>query len=76
MQHNVDLICTAIYRGRPEHAEFVRWMLEPIYSGGGSVAYVQLTCSRDEWLRRVQDPARHALSKLVDPKAAQAWPTR
>ena len=47
-------------------------MLKPIYRGGGVVAYVQLTCARDEWLQRIQDGSRHALNKLVDPQAALA----
>jgi len=72
VQHNVDLICTAVYRGQPEHARFIRWMLDPIYARNGTVAYVQLLCARDEWLRRVQDQSRLALNKLVDAHAAAA----
>jgi hypothetical protein len=66
----MDLICTAFYRGRPEDAGFVRWMLEPIYAGGSTVVSVQLRCAREEWLRRVQHASRMALSKLVDAQAA------
>jgi hypothetical protein len=68
----VDLICTAFFHGRPEDAQFVRWMLEPIYAGGGTVVYVQLRCARDEWLRRVPNASRLALNKLVDAQAAAA----
>ena len=73
---DVDLICTAVYRGRPEHDAFIRWMLEPIEAGGGRVAYVQLRCERDEWLRRVQSAARRELHKLVDAAAAVALAER
>jgi hypothetical protein len=76
VEHDVDLVCTAVYRGRPEHDGFIRWMLEPIYTGGGSVAYVQLTCAHDEWLRRIEGESRHALNKLVDPQAALALAER
>ena len=51
-------------------------MQAPIFDGGGSVVYVQLRCERREWLRRVQDPSRLALDKLVDPSAAAALAER
>jgi hypothetical protein len=42
-------------------------MLEPVFDGGASVLFVQLTCARDEHFARVQDPSRRELDKLVDP---------
>ena len=76
VSEDLNLICTAVYRGGPEYATFIRWMQAPIFDGGGCIAYVQLRCDRGEWLRRVQDPSRQALDKLVDPFAAAALAER
>ncbi len=72
VHENVDLICTAVYRGAAEHDTAIRRMLEPIYAGNGTVFYVQLTCTREEWLSRVRNESRHVLHKLTDPVRALA----
>jgi len=70
VHENVDLVCTAVYRGGAEHDAAIRGMLEPIYIGNGTVLYVQLTCTHDEWLSRLQQESRQALGKLTDPTGA------
>jgi len=65
-QNYISLITTSVYRGTPENVAGFQWVLEPIRARGGSVLYVQLTCDRDELLRRVQNDDRRALDKLVD----------
>jgi hypothetical protein len=64
---NVSVILTAAYVPTEEHLEGWRYYLEPARTAGASIVYVQLTCTPDELLRRVQSPSRRALDKLVDP---------
>ena len=66
-RENVDLVCTGVGRGTPEFADAMRGMLEPVYAGGGTVAFVRLTCARDELVRRVQSQSRRVRKKLTDP---------
>jgi hypothetical protein len=42
-------------------------MLEPVHTGGGRIAFVQLVCDRNELFRRATNDSRRALDKLVDP---------
>lgn len=65
-EHNVNLIVTGVFRGTPDNVEAWRVMLEPVEAHGGLVLFVQLTCERQELLRRVQQEDRRALDKLVD----------
>jgi shikimate kinase len=65
-RHHVDVIMTAVFNGTSENVEAWRTMLEPVTAEGGAVLFVQLTCERDELLRRVEQESRRALHKLVD----------
>ena len=65
-RHGVSLIMTGVFSGTSEHAEAWRTMLAPVEAEGGSVLFVQLTCERDDLLRRVEQENRRALAKLVD----------
>jgi hypothetical protein len=62
----IDLVYTGVYRGTSGQVAAVQGMIEPIYAGGGTVLFVQLTCERDEWLARVQNESRRAQGKLTD----------
>lgn len=71
-QAGIDLIYTGAFRGTAEQAEAVQTMLEPVRDGGGSVLYVQLTCVREELLKRVQSESRRLRNKLTDPAVVLA----
>lgn len=65
-RQRVSLILTGVYAGRPESEQGWRYMLEPLFEGGANVQFVQLTCSREQLLERVQRASRLAYDKLVD----------
>jgi hypothetical protein len=64
----VDFITTGVYKGRPADLSFWDAVLEPVRSAGGDVAFVRLSCERDELDRRVQSQSRLAFGKIVDPQ--------
>jgi shikimate kinase len=66
-RHDVSLIMTGVFRANSDQAAAWRTMLEPVHAEGGRVHFVQLTCDRDELLRRVRNDTRRTLDKLVDP---------
>jgi shikimate kinase len=68
MREGVDLIYTGVYLGTVEQATAIETMLEPIRAGGGSVAFVQLACEREDLVRRVQNESRRRHDKLTDPR--------
>ena len=65
-RYDVNLIVTGVFNGTSENVEAWRSMLEPVGTEGGSVMFVQLTCARDELLRRVEQESRRTLDKLVN----------
>jgi len=66
-RENVDLIVTSVYSGDDAAPDRWRSILEPVTSSGGIVSFVQLACSRERLLERVQLPSRRAYDKLTDP---------
>lgn len=50
--HNVNLIMTSVFNGTLENVNAWRTMLEPVEAEGGAVLFVQLSCDREELLRR------------------------
>jgi shikimate kinase len=69
---DVDLVFTGVYVGTSEQFDAIQRIVEPIYAGGGTVLFVQLTCERDVWLARVSNESRRADVKLTDPDRAIA----
>lgn len=67
-REGIDLIVTDAYLGNPFGTEYWRIMLEPVGSGGGTVLLVQLTCTREELFKRVQNESRREQGKLTDPR--------
>src|SRR3712207_6820175 len=67
---DVDLAFTGVYLGTAEQLAAIRRSIEPIYAGGGTVLFVQLTCDPDTWRARVPSDSRRALDKLTDPGRA------
>jgi hypothetical protein len=67
-REGVDLIYTGVYLGTAEQAQAIETMLEPVRASGGSVAFVQLECEREELVRRVQQESRRRHEKLTDPR--------
>lgn len=63
----VNFTCTGVYRDTRDQDASIRRMLEPVYAAGGTVLFVKLTCEREVWLARLQDPARAPLRKITDP---------
>lgn len=66
-REGIDLVVTGVYQGTPEGAASWRTQLEPVRAGGGTVLYVQLTCTREELFVRVQNASRQKHGKLTDP---------
>src|SRR5262249_11338893 len=67
VRNEVSMIVTGVYAGRPESEQAWRTMLAPFFEAGTLVQFVQLACSRDQLLERVQRESRRAHDKLVDP---------
>lgn len=60
---NVSLIFTF----NPEstvRAHFIQDAIEAVESGGGQVAFVELTCAQDELEQRIESPSRSDFGKL------------
>ncbi|MCC7367669.1 MAG: AAA family ATPase [Chloroflexi bacterium] len=72
-RNGVSLVATGVYRGTEVQNEAMRWMLGPVLEHGGRPLFVQLTCEREEWLRRVQSASRAALNKITDPAFAVSF---
>lgn len=66
----VDLVFTGVYVGTSDQFEAIQRIVEPVYAGGGTVLFVQLTCERDVWLARVSNESRRAEDKLTGPEHA------
>lgn len=47
--------------------------IEQLIDGHGAVRYVQLTCTREELLRRVIQPSRAAYDKVNDTDTLEGW---
>ena len=62
-----DLVLTAVYRGTADQTAAVAEHIRPVLASNGMVLFVQLTCERGEWLRRLQTESRRAQRKLTDP---------
>lgn len=63
-----DLIFTFVY-SRPDDDDYVRELIAPVLTNGGTVHFVQVTCSRDDLLARVATEDRRTFGKLTDPAA-------
>ena len=66
----IDLVCTGVYLGTAEQLAAIQRIIEPIYAGGGTVLFVQLTYHPDAWRARVPSESRRAMDKLTDPERA------
>jgi hypothetical protein len=66
-REGVSLVYTGVYLGTPEQTAAIAAMLEPVRDGGGTVAFVQLFCERDELVTRIQNESRRRHEKLTDP---------
>jgi tRNA uridine 5-carbamoylmethylation protein Kti12 len=62
----VDVIFTFVYANQVDDGD-VADLVEPVTSRGGELCFVQLTCRREELLRRVVDETRRGFRKLADP---------
>jgi chloramphenicol 3-O-phosphotransferase len=61
----VSLIATGVYRNTEAYRTAMARMIAPVLAYGGKPLFVQLTCEREEWLRRVQSPDRDR-QKITD----------
>ena len=67
-REGVDLVATGVFRANDEVANAWRLtVVEPVSAYGGTVEFVQLSCERDELMRRVQAESRRKHDKLLDP---------
>lgn len=64
-REGIDLIHTGAYKGI-EDRETVRFLVEPVWEGGGSVLFVHLTAARQELMRRITTESRQAYGKFTD----------
>jgi shikimate kinase len=66
MSERVDLIITDVFAHTPTMVAYWMSMLDLVRSEGATVVLVQLTCSRDVLLQRVQSAERAQYGKLTD----------
>lgn len=66
-REGVSFITTGVYRDTRDQDAAVMRSLAPVYAAGGTALFVRLTCDRDVWLKRLQDPSRAPLRKITDP---------
>lgn len=62
------LIFTFVY-AKPHDDAFVSRMIQAVESHGGEVCLVQLTCAKDELVKRVTDASRREFDKIRTPEA-------
>ena len=62
-RHNVSLIFT-FNPERTVRERFIQDTLDFVGSAGGTVIFVELTCSQEELERRIEDPSRSEFGKL------------
>ena len=68
VQANIDLIVTNVNTGSAAQHAFIQSLTEMVAAGGGTTAFVQLTCQRDVWLTRIASESRLAENKPTDPE--------
>ena len=75
-REGVSLVATGVHRNTDAYIVAMRRLMTPVLELGGKPLFVQLTCERDEWLRRVQSADRVLLKKITDPAFAVSFMER
>ncbi len=64
-RHNTDLIFTVVYEGKDDD-EITKSYIQVVESNGGEVLFVELTATRDDLIKRVDNESRKRFKKLTD----------
>lgn len=67
VQAHIDIVVTNVNTGSADQRAFIAMLTEVVAAGGGTTAFVQLTCQRDVWLTRIANESREAENKPTDP---------
>jgi len=62
-KQNIDLIFTVVYASKVDD-EYVDDLISPVIKNHGEVYFVQLTCNREELMKRVENDSRKSFTKI------------